>query len=82
VMTARVVGSCLRLSEKAGVDKGDAVSQQSVRRSALDDQADCAQTMPTERRPGGLAVAVLIALGEVDAMVRELRHPLMRGFAG
>ena len=57
--------------------------RQAVRRSALDAQADCAQTMPTENDdPGGLAVAVLMALGEVDAMVRELRHPLMRGFAG
>jgi hypothetical protein len=43
VMTAGVVVDFLRLSERTGVDRGDLMSQQSVRqaarRSALDAQA-------------------------------------------
>jgi hypothetical protein len=57
--------------------------RQAVRRSALDAQAALrTDHADQERQLGGLAVAVLIAFGEVDATVRELHHPLMRGLAG
>ena len=80
-MTARVVGSGLRLNERpvsirTGVDKGDVMSQQSVRqaarRSALDAQAVLRkERADRERRLERLAVAVLTALGERDAAVRD-----------
>jgi hypothetical protein len=75
-MTARDVGSRLRLEERAGVDEGDVMSQQSVRqaarRSALDAQAILRrERADRERRLEGLAVAVLTALGERDAAIRD-----------
>jgi hypothetical protein len=59
-----------------GVDKGDVMGQQSVRqaarRSALDAQAALRkQRADRERRLGSLAIAVLTALGERDALVRD-----------
>jgi hypothetical protein len=67
---------CLRLNEGAGVDKGDVMSQQSVRqaarRSALDAQAALRkERADRERRHEALAVAVLTALGQRDAFVRD-----------
>ena len=80
-MTARVVGSGLGLSERpvsirTGVDRGDVMSQQSVRqaarRSALDAQAVLRkERADRERRLEGLAVDVLTALGERDGAVRD-----------
>jgi hypothetical protein len=75
-MTARDVASRLRLEERAGVDEGDVMSQQSVRqaarRSALDAQAILRrERADRERRLEGLAVAVLTALGERDAAIRD-----------
>jgi hypothetical protein len=75
-MTARDVGSRLRLVERAGVDEGDVMSQQSVRqaarRSALDAQAILRrERADRERRLEGLAVAVLTSLGERDAAIRD-----------
>ena len=66
-VTARLVGSGLGLSERpvsirAGVDRGDVMSQQSVRQAARPDR---------ERRLERLEVAVLTALGERDALVRD-----------
>jgi hypothetical protein len=74
-MTARVVGSRLR-REKDGVDEGDVMSQQSVRqaarRSALDARAiRRRERADRERRLEALAVAVLTALAERDALVRD-----------
>jgi hypothetical protein len=59
-----------------GVDKGDVMGQQSVRqaarRSALDAQAALRkQRIDRDRRLGSLAIAVLTALGERDALVRD-----------
>jgi hypothetical protein len=75
-MTARDVGSRLRLVERAGVDEGDVMSQQLVRqaarRSALDAQAILRrERADRERRLEGLAVAVLTSLGERDAAIRD-----------
>jgi hypothetical protein len=75
-MTARVVGSCLGLREGSVPDKGDVMSQQSARqaarRSALDTQAVLRkERADRERRLGALAVAVLTALGERDALVQD-----------
>jgi hypothetical protein len=71
----------LGLSERpvsigAGVDRGDVMSQQSVRqaarRSALDTQAVLRkERADRERRREALAVVVLTALGERDALVRD-----------
>jgi len=74
-MTARVVGSRLR-RDKGSVDEGDVMSQQSVRqaarRSALDARAvRRKERADRERRLEALAVAVLTALGERDALVRD-----------
>src|SRR5829696_10445934 len=74
-MTARVVGSRLR-RDKGTVDKGDVMSQQSVRqaarRSALDARAvRRKERADRERRLEALAVAVLTALGERDALVQD-----------
>ena len=57
-------------------DKGHVMSQQSVRqaprRSALDTQAVLRkERADRERRLGALAVAVLTALGERDALVQD-----------
>jgi hypothetical protein len=81
VVTAGVVVDCLRLSDrpvaiKTGVGRGDVLSQQSVRqaarRSALDAQAVLRkERADRERRLEALAVAVLTALGERDALVRD-----------
>jgi hypothetical protein len=75
-MTAGVVVDFLRLSERTRVDRGDVMSQQSVRqaarRAALDAQAVLRkERADRERRLEGLAVAVLTALGERDALVRD-----------
>jgi hypothetical protein len=61
---------------KAGGDRGDVMSQHSVRqaarRSALDAQAARRkERADRERRLEALAVAVLTALGERDALVRD-----------
>src|SRR5829696_8080113 len=74
-MTARVVGSRLR-RDKGTVGKGDVMSQQSVRqavrRSALDARAvRRKERADRERRLEALAVAVLTALGERDALVQD-----------
>jgi len=66
----------LRAQRGAGVDKGDLMSQQSVRqaarRSALDAQAGLRKLRADrERRLEGLAVEVLTALGQRDAAVRD-----------
>jgi hypothetical protein len=76
VVTARVLGSCLRLSEGPVSMRGEVMSQQSVRqaarRSALDAQAVLRkQRADRERRLEALAVAVLTALGERDALIRD-----------
>jgi hypothetical protein len=68
--------SCLRLNEGAGVHKEDVMSQQLVRqaarRSALDAQAVLRkERTDREHRLEALAVAVLTALGERDALVRD-----------
>ena len=64
------------VSIRTGVDRGDVMSQQSVRqaarRSALDAQAVLRkERADRERRLEALAVAVLTALGERDALVRD-----------
>jgi hypothetical protein len=75
-MTAGLVGSGLRLSERPVSMRETVMNQQAMRRaarrSALDaqpvrrkDRAD------RERRLEGLAVAVLTALGEGDGAVRD-----------
>jgi hypothetical protein len=74
-MTAGPIGSRLR-RDKDGVDQGDVMSQQSVRqaarRSALDARAiRRKERADRERRLEALAVAVLTALGERDALVRD-----------
>jgi hypothetical protein len=61
---------------KAGVDKGDVMRQQSARqaarRLALDAQATLRKERnDRERRLEALAVGVLTALGERDALVRD-----------
>jgi hypothetical protein len=66
----------LTAEQEAGVDKGDLMSQQSVRqaarRSALDAQAGLRKLRADrERRLEGLAVEVLTALGQRDAAVRD-----------
>jgi hypothetical protein len=76
VMTARVVGSGLRPSKGSGVDEEMVMSQQAMRqaarRSALDAQAVLRKEgADRERRLERLAVAVLTALGERDAAVRD-----------
>ena len=80
-MTAQVLGSCLGLTERPEFERdlwrwGDVMSQQSVRqaarRSALDAQAVLRkQRADRERRLEALAIAVLTALGERDALVRD-----------
>ena len=54
------------------------IGQQSVRlaarRSALDTQAVCVKNGDRERRLEALAVAVLTALGERDALVRDAQR--------
>ena len=64
------------VSIRTGGDRGDVMSQQSVRqaarRSALDAQAVLRkERADRERRLEGLAVAVLTALGERDGAVRD-----------
>ena len=76
VMTARLVGSGLRPSKGSGVDEEMVMSQQAMRqaarRSALDAQAVLRkERADRERRLERLAVAVLTALGERDAAVRD-----------
>jgi hypothetical protein len=81
VMTARVTGTAYDVSERpvsirTGVDRGDVVSQQSVRqaarRSALDAHAVVRkERADRERRLEALAVTMLTALGERDARVRD-----------
>jgi hypothetical protein len=66
----------LGLSGEAGVDKGDVMSQQSIRqaarRSALDAQAVLRkERADRDRRLEDLAVVVLTALGERDSLVRD-----------
>jgi hypothetical protein len=61
---------------KAGAMRGDVMSQQSVRqaarRSAVDAQAVLRkEPADRERRLEALAVAVLMALGERDALIRD-----------
>jgi hypothetical protein len=61
---------------KAGVDRGDVMSQQSVRQAArrsalMPRRLLRRERAGRERRLEGLAVAVLTALGERDALVRE-----------
>jgi hypothetical protein len=78
-MTARMFSGRLGLkpgSSRTGVDRGDVMSQQSVRqaarRSALDAQAILRkERADRERRLEALAVAVLTAVGERDALVRD-----------
>jgi hypothetical protein len=80
-MTAGVVVDCLRLSErpvsiKAGLDRGDVMSQQLVRQAArrwaLDAQAVLRKKRADrERRLEGLAVAVLTVLAERDAVIGD-----------
>src|SRR5215218_2375309 len=65
-----------RSRSRTGVDGGDVINQQSVRqaarRSALDAQAVLRkERADQERGLEGLAVAVLTALAERDAMVRD-----------
>src|SRR5215207_4460695 len=65
-----------RCRKRTGGDRGDVMSQQSVRqaarRSALDAQAVLRkERADRERRLEALAVAVLTALGERDALVRD-----------
>jgi hypothetical protein len=72
-MTARVVGSRLR-RDKCSVDEGDVMSQQSVRQAARRSALDARAVRRKERagtRLEALAVAVLTALGERDALVRD-----------
>jgi hypothetical protein len=75
VVTARLVaGGYGRV--KAGAMRGDVMSQQSVRqaarRSALDAQAVLRKDRADrERRLEALAVAVLTAFGERDALIRD-----------
>ena len=64
-------------SIRTGIDEGDVMSQQSVRhaarRSALDAQAVLhKERADREHRLGALAVEVLTALGERDALIRTL----------
>jgi hypothetical protein len=64
------------VSKRTGVDRGDVMSQQlarqAARRSALDAQAVLRkERADRERRLEALAVAVLTALGERDALVRD-----------
>ena len=72
-MTARVVGSRLR-RDKGSVDEGDVMSQRSVRQAARRSALDARAVRRKERagtRLEALAVAVLTALGERDALVRD-----------
>jgi hypothetical protein len=64
------------VDKATGADRGDVMSQQAVRqaarRSALDAQAVLRKERPDrERRLERLAVAVLIALGDREAAVRN-----------
>ena len=71
VMIARVIGSGLRPSKGSGVDE-EMVMSQAARRSALDAQAVLRkERADRERRLERLAVAVLTAIGERDAAVRD-----------
>jgi hypothetical protein len=75
VMTARVVGSGLRPSKRPvsmrEIDESHAM-RQAARRSALDAQAILRkERADRERRLQGVAVAVLTALGERGAAVRD-----------
>jgi hypothetical protein len=76
VVTAGLVGSGLGLIERPASVRETVMSQQSVRqaarRSALDAQAARRkERADRERRLEALAVAVLTALGERDALVRD-----------
>jgi hypothetical protein len=75
-MTAGLVGSGLRLSERPVSMRETVMNQQAMRRaarrSALDAQAvRRKERADRERRLEGLAVAVLTALGEGDGAVRD-----------
>ena len=76
MVTAGPVGSAIGLSERPVSIRETVMSQQSVRqaarRAALDAQAVLRkERADRERRLEGLAVAVLTALGERDAAVRD-----------
>jgi hypothetical protein len=75
-MTAGPVGSAIGLSERPVSIRETVMTQQSVRqaarRAALDAQAVLRKKRADrERRIEALAVAVLTALGERDALVRD-----------